>query len=156
MGTRKHRKHRSLTAHHRLAQARLDQFFTLFDAHGDCLKWAHDAFAPEAPQFNHPPPLGIIREYSGLQQFCETVRNISAVQEMRQDGPFTFVATAENHTRLDVLLPAVYLNDAPFAKTMQMVFRMIKSWRTQDCFYQIQEGSEILTSTQSTFVFPPN
>ena len=136
-------------------QERLDQFFTLFAADGtSCRNWAQDAFIPEEAQFNHPPPLGVIRGYSGLQQFCETVRNISKVQEMRQDGPFKFVATAENHTRLDVVLPALYLNDAPFAKTMDMVLRLTKS--KEGCVYKIQEASEVLTSTQSTFTFPPN
>jgi len=75
---------------------------------------------------------------------------------MRQDGPYTWVATDLNHTRLDVLLPALYINDAPFAKTMHMVFKMMKVSAAQGLDFKIQEGSEILTTTQSNFTFPAN
>jgi len=54
-----------------------------------------------------------------------------------------------NHMELDVLLPAVYISDAPFVKTMQLLFRMTKL----ESDYKIQEGSEILTTTQSNFTF---
>jgi hypothetical protein len=80
------------------------------------------------------------------------VRNISKIQEWRQDGPYTWVATGMNHTDLDVLLPALYMNDAPFLKTMHLLFRMTK----EGSDFKIKEGSEILTTTKSNFTFPAN
>jgi len=150
-------------------QKRLDQFFSLFaslsGAPGNnkklCQSWAYNAFtSSDTPaQFNHPPPIGPVHGQKGLFGFCDQVRNISKVQEMRQDGPYTWVATDVNHTRLDVLLPALYINDAPFAKTMHMLFKMTKvnvADSVQGCDFKIQEGSEILTTTQSSFTFPAN
>ena len=144
-------------------QRRLDQFFSLFAPDNDkehCQAWVDDAFTSNTPaQFNHPPPIGPVHGQQGLFGFCMTVRNISKVQEMRQDGPYTWVATDVNHTRLDVLLPALYINDAPFAKTMHILFRMVKGHvadSAQSCDFKIQEGSEILTSTNSNFTFSAN
>ena len=139
-------------------QRRLD-LFTLFppsapgDAAKKCLAWAEDAFTSNG-QFNHPPPLGSFRGTKELVSFCTQVQPISKVQEMRQDGPYTWVATDSNHTQLDVLLPGLYLNDAPFAKTFNMLLRMTKVPQTGE--FMIKYGSEILTTTKSDFTFPAN
>lgn len=139
-------------------QTRLDQFLSIFAPGNDkelCQAWVDDAFTSSGDvQFNHPPPIGSVKGHAALFNFCETVRNISKVQEWRQDGSYTWVATDSNHTRLDVLLPALYINDAPFAKTMQLLFRMRKEHGAGD--FKIQEGSEMLTTTQSNFTFPAN
>lgn len=129
-------------------QQTLDKFFTLFKA--SCSDWP--SVFTEFGIFNHPPPIGTVRGLLGLEKFCTTVQAISKVQEMRQDGPFTFVATAANHTRLDVVIPAVYINDAPFVKTMLLVFRLSQVAPS----YSIEEVSEVLTSTQSNFSWPAN
>merc|ERR1712086_634924 len=146
-------------------QTNLDRFLSLFDslagAPGNnkelCQSWVADTFMQVHPKFTHPPPIGPVHGLDGLFGFCDEVRNISKVQEMRQDGPYTWVATAANHTQLDVLLPGVYMNDAPFAKTFHLVFKMVKNIDTfLGSVYRIQEGSEILTTTQSNYTFPAN
>ena len=146
-------------------QKNLDRFLSLFDslagAPGNnkelCQSWVADTFMPVRPKFTHPPPIGPVQGLDGLFGFCDEVRNISKVQEMRQDGPYTWVATAANHTHLDVLLPGVYMNDAPFAKTFHLVFKMVKSMAEHPTtVFKIQEGSEILTTTQSNYTFPSN
>jgi len=122
-----------------------------------CQSWVAETFMQVHPKFTHPPPIGPVEGLDGLFGFCDEVRNISKVQEMRQDGPYTWVATAANHTQLDVLLPGVYMNDAPFAKTFHLVFKMVKNIDTfLGSVYRIQEGSEILTTTQSNYTFPAN
>ena len=159
-------------------QGAVDRFFRLFNTSNtannvDCAAWVRGAFPlawglPDA-QFNHPPPLGVMRGQPALESFCVTVRKISKVQEMRQNGPYTWIATAANHTQLDVLMPALYVNDAPFAKTMHILLRMAKyddakaggGWMKRDGWaagvkYMTHYGSEILTTTQSTFTFPAN
>jgi hypothetical protein len=137
-------------------QNRLDQFLSIFAPGYDkefCQAWVDNAFVgSDVAQFHHPPPIGSVKGHPALFSFCEMVRNISKIQEWRQDGPYTWVATGMNHTDLDVLLPAVYMNDAPFLKTMHLLFRMTK----EGSDFKIKEGSEILTTTKSNFTFPAN
>merc|ERR1711935_727844 len=153
------------TAEAAAVQERLDQFFSLFDDTKTCEAWVAAAFTPHyvaLPVFNHPPPIGQVKGEAAIEGFCETVRKISKVQEMRQDGPYTWVATGDdwkNHTHLDVLLPGLYINDAPFAKTAHFVFKMKKvrqRFKEYGTSFQIILVSEILTTTQSNFTFPAN
>lgn len=132
-------------------QQTLDRFFTLFQA--KCTDW--NSVFVEFGIFNHPPPIGTVTGLPALQDFCTQVQNISKVQEMRQDGPFTFVATASDHQRLDVIVPSVYINDQPFIKTMLLVFRLTTATSSVSK-YAISEVSEVLTSTQSNFSWPAN
>jgi len=140
-------------------QGRLDQWFTGFMT-GDPAQWVAEAFGSgdnTLYTFHHPPPIGSVIGAANLQQFCEDIRALPNVQEWRQDGPYQWVATAPDHSRLDVLVPAVYCSDGPFIKTMQLLFRMVKTTDSKSqTIYVISEASEILTTTQSVFTFPAN
>lgn len=129
----------------------LDGFYALFT--NSCSAWV-SYFHKDATFFH--PKAGVVRGVEALYAFCLSIQPTFKVQEFRRDGPFTWVAAAPDLSALNVLAPALYLNDAPYVNSQYQFFKLRNNSTRPEVAYWIDEVSELLTRTQVPFSFPPN
>jgi hypothetical protein len=139
-------------------QTTLDSFYSLVTA--DCKTWVQ-TFTDTAT-FYHPKS-GVVTGVENFTSFCTTIQGLFKVQEFRQDGPFTWVSGAADKSRLNVLAPALYLNDSPYVNSQHQFFEMVRVDSTTEdqditnnIVFKVDKVSELLSRNAIPFTFPSN
>jgi hypothetical protein len=135
-------------------QSTLDHFYSLVTS--NCSLWIQ-AFKPQQGTF-YQLKFGVVNGRENLLEFCANMQNSRKVQEFRQDGPYTRVFG--NPDQVHVLVPALYLNDAPYVNSQYQFFVLERQRHIVENpeieYYQIIQVSELLKRTSSQLTFPSN
>jgi hypothetical protein len=140
-------------------QSTLDSYFSLVKM--DCKTWATNSFTANAVFFQDK--VGVVSGVANLTNFCTTLQGLFKVQELRQDGPFTWVMGASDKSRLHILSPALYSNDSPYINSEYLFFEMVRvdtttqnQDSTNNISYKIERASEMLSRSGVPFKYPVN